>query len=383
MAEKRIAKEENENAIHRARSKTSEEVTQAGKKEQAALITFQHQIGNRETQRLIADQRMISSSSSDRLNDEHALKLPVRADPALAWVQRQPGSTASNQASANPSSQKSLSRTLFIVQSDVWNKLPLAVRTSAEQELKRLFAFVGATSNEKPFSIRAVTPTQLPEQFDFSESVVSVIHGDTNAYVKNALTLQNTQIQKWLAQQKVQTQQRKSESKPQFNSEQMGSGSHNKEMITNAGKTYALLAMAGAVDIDGIIDDFLENNNSAFTDAMEKLPGKGKDISKWPLTLTSQRPKMSWQPHEMFGAALGRAIAHEARHEYIIAHSKEGLGRDAPLISGGTAKESEFSKQDQQAILNRIHELEQKQGQATVAPTFPQSIRKDPDQFPF
>jgi len=34
----------------------------------------------------------------------------------------------------------------------------------------------------------------MPEQFDFSESVVSVIHGDTKKYVDEAFARQTAQI---------------------------------------------------------------------------------------------------------------------------------------------------------------------------------------------
>ena len=94
--------------------------------------------------------------------------------------------------------KKGLSRTLYVVSNDVWENLPVAVRTSAVQQLNSLFAFVGEAKGEKPFSIRVVTPSQFGESLDFSESVVSVIRGDPHVYVREAFGRQSAQINRWL-----------------------------------------------------------------------------------------------------------------------------------------------------------------------------------------
>ena len=101
----------------------------------------------------------------------------------------------------------------------------------------------------------------------------------------------------------------------------------------------------------------------------------------------SKKGTTSWARADvlaMVGGALGRVIAHEARHEYITEHAKAGLGgegENTPII--GESHSLEFSKEDQKAILDRLHKLETQQGHARVVPTFPQDIRSDPDAFPF
>ena len=139
--------------------------------------------------------------------------------------------------------------------------------------------------------------------------------------------------------------------------------------------------MAGAVNIDEVIGTFLENLDSLLQDQMAALPNKGKDPTKWPPTV--KKGSSSWQPLMMLGQALGRAIAHEARHAYLgSGHAESGLGEDAPYLTGEKTSQ-QFSKDDQKAILEGIRKLEATQGTATVVPTFPQSMRQKPEDFPF
>jgi len=169
--------------------------------------------------------------------------------------------------------------------------------------------------------------------------------------------------------------------KPAFKPERMGTGDGSRAVLTDKGKKFALPIMAGAVDIDEAMDSFFENIDSMLENELKALPGKGKDPAKWPQTL--KKGSSSWQPLAMLGEALGRAIAHEARHEYLGAgHAEEGLGQDSPFIIG-EKNTAQFSKEDQKAMLEQIRKLEATQGTATVVPTFPQSMRKKPEDFPF
>jgi hypothetical protein len=274
-----------------------------------------------------------------------------------------------------------LIRTLYVVQNDVWSKLPSAVRANAEQELNGLFAFVGASSTEKPFSVSIVEAAKLPEQFDFSESVVSVIHGDAAKYVKEAFARQDAQIRRFMAGQNLQKPAAPAAGKDPLGPEKIGFGGGSRAVRTDQGRTFALPVMAGAVNIDEVIASFLENLDSLLQDQMAALPSKANDPTKWPATV--KRGSSSWQPLVMLGQALGRAIAHEARHEYLgSGHAETGLGEDAPYLTGEKTT-AQFSKADQKAILERIRTLEAMQGTATVVPTFPQSMRQKPEDFPF
>jgi hypothetical protein len=312
-----------------------------------------------------------------------------KAPPAKAPAAKAPPAPA-KQTPATPTQPagKGLNRTLFVVQNDVWNGLPAEVRTAAEQELNNLFAFVGQASGEKAFSIKVLTPAQLPEQFDFSESVVSVIHGDAGQYVDAAMAAQREQIRRFLDSQHVTPPAAPTGAHPAAADPfHMGVGNAGKTVFTANGQAFALPVMAGAVSIDEVLDSFFENIDSNLSDQLEKVPGHGRDLSKWPKTIMSKKGTTSWARADvlaMLGGALGRVIAHEARHEYITKHAKAGLGgegENTPII--GEKHSLEFSKDDQKAILERIRTLEKQQGTARVVPTFPQSLRTRPEDFPF
>lgn len=306
--------------------------------------------------------------------------------PAARSIQRQsPRKTsATPQPAAAPTPTKTaplkgLSRTLYVVNNDVWQQLPSAVRISAEQELGRLFTFVGKASGEKPFSVKIVTAAQLPEQFDFSESVVSVIHGDPDTYVKEALDRQRAQAAAFLKQRNVSMPTPPTEGKSATTPEKIGSGGTGRSVT----KSFAIPIMAGAVSIEEVVSTFLDNVDSNLAGQMEKLPERGRNPAKWPPIVKSKRGTTSYQPLEMFGAALGRAIAHEARHEYMGAtHSKTGLGQESAIVFG-EKNSANFSEADQKAMLEQLRKLETQQGKATVVPTFPTSARSKPELFPF
>jgi hypothetical protein len=198
------------------------------------------------------------------------------------------------------------------------------VRDAAEKELNAQFAFVGASTTEKPFTIKIVPRGQLPEVLDFSESVVSVIKSDAKAYVQNAFETQEKAIQDFLTAQNVRTPRATTE-RAAHDPSALGSGGRSTRIVQGR----ALHVAAGAVALDGVIDGFLENVDSFVSNKLEKAPGRGRDINKWPVDISSG--PSHWKPQEMLGEALGRVIAHEARHEYILQHAETGLGQDAPF----------------------------------------------------
>jgi len=63
--------------------------------------------------------------------------------------------------------------------------------------------------------------------------------------------------------------------------------------------------------------------------------------------------------------ALARVVAHEARHQYILAHSAKGLGADSPRIWGDKNYE-EFDGSDKANINNKINQLAVDWGNAAV-----------------
>jgi len=313
----------------------------------------------------------------------HELTHTLQQGETIKRTPKTESPATTDKVAATPPAQAGLSRTLYVVQNDVWNSLPAAVKTGAETELNRVFAFVGKTAGEKPFTIKILSSDKLPEQFDFSESIVSVIQEDVGPYVDNAFALQQKQINDWLATQKVPVGATASQPREPQSPEVLGRGGQSKHVIKDGANSFAIPQMAGAVDIREVVKSFLENIDSLLADRMAELPERGTDISKWPAIVTSKKGTTSWNPLEMLGPALGRAIAHEARHEYMGApHAETGLGKDSAFIIGEKNSEN-FSDDDQKAIITKIRGLEKDEGNATLVPTFPQSARPKKDQFPF
>jgi hypothetical protein len=295
---------------------------------------------------------------------------------------KSPGKTETVKTTT-PVTLKGLNRTLYVVQNDVWSVLPAKVRTSAIKELDRLFAFVGKVEGEKAFSIKVMAAQQLPEQFDFSESVVSVIEGDPKAYIDQAFELQQKQIETWLKSQKVQPPTTSKSGFAPGKPETLGRGGGSRTIVTDKKQTYALPVMAGAVNKGEVIDAFFDNIDALLEAQLKKLPGKGRDPNKWPSKVTSNDGEIIWDALELLGTAFGRALAHEARHEYVGGgHAESGLGEESPIILDEKNSEN-FSEDDQKAILKKIQDLEKKQGNAITVPTFPKDIRSQKDLFPF
>ncbi len=293
-----------------------------------------------------------------------------------------PGKTATVKATA-PTVLKGLNRTLYVVQNDVWNDSPEKVRTSAVKELERLFAFVGKVKGEKPFTIKVMSAQQLPEQFDFSESVVSVIDGDPKGYVDQAFDLQKSQIKKWLEQQKVQVHAEKDRDFDPGKPETLGRGGASKTILKDKKQVYAMPVMAGAVSLPEILEAFFDNIDDLLEKQFLRLGIDKKNPKKWPSKISTKDGKMSWDALEMLGIAVGRAIAHEGRHEYIGGgHAEAGLGADSPIILGEKNSEN-FSEKDQKEFLKKVQDLEKQQGKATIVPTFPQENRSKKELFPF
>jgi hypothetical protein len=72
------------------------------------------------------------------------------------------------------------------------------------------------------------------------------------------------------------------------------------------------------------------------------------------------------------GIALGRLVAHEARHQYVAPHfNAGGLGGESPELLG-VPKSEKFHKDDEANILGQLQILQNTQQTATIhIETFP------------
>jgi hypothetical protein len=85
---------------------------------------------------------------------------------------------------------------------------------------------------------------------------------------------------------------------------------------------------------------------------------------------------------QRFGVYLGRTMAHEARHLFLAPHAASGLGADSPDPIDDK-NYGAFSPADQVEIVKALKTLESSQSGKQLVPVFPQSVRADPDSFPF
>ena len=69
---------------------------------------------------------------------------------------------------------------------------------------------------------------------------------------------------------------------------------------------------------------------------------------------------------DLLGRYLARAIAHEARHQYVLPHSVTKLGADMVLMDDRNA--TRFSSEDQNQIRDAISRFETQQKNATLIP---------------
>ena len=65
-----------------------------------------------------------------------------------------------------------------------------------------------------------------------------------------------------------------------FKPEGIGTGSGSRSLRSDQGKTFALLIMAGAVNIDEVIDNFFDKINSLLEDQLTALPKKRRGPTK-------------------------------------------------------------------------------------------------------
>ena len=253
------------------------------------------------------------------------------------------------------------SRTIFVVDNDAFKTLPMRTRTRAGAEIAELFSFVGDKEPRAPIKVIFLEPARFPESFNLSDAVVSVTDTIASAFVNLAMRQQtkniNRAIREFRGRVKLDDAQRVS-AVP----DRLGMASSRKLALNIGGIGRAAIPQMVSVVLLKDMVSFL--NEEHISSQKDKLVA---DSKKW-----------SEQQQELVGIALGRAMAHEARHLYIPAHAAAGLGSDAaPLF--GTAPG--FSKPDQTNILTAIRQFEGQQGTATVITTFAAADRAG--DFPF
>ena len=254
------------------------------------------------------------------------------------------------------------SRTIFVVNNDAFKSLPWQTRTRVGDEIASQFAFVNGNA---PMTVIFLDPGRFPEEFNFSDAVISVTDPITppQVHVYWALRQQVNNLNRAIGA--LGSRQRfPAPDRTRLNPERYGLASMNKFVTLAAhGTQVAAPLMASGVNVNELIDYL---NKEHVPSEKDKIP---KDKSKW-----------TAQQKELVGIALGRAMAHEVRHLYVHDpdHAADGLGSAGARLFG---RDATFSAADKTKIQSSITTLEGQQGTRAVAASFAAAERSL--DFPF
>ena len=283
-----------------------------------------------------------------------------------------------------------MAMTLHIVDDDYFSKLPEPIRTNAADEAKKILSFLPR------FEVKVLGQLKFPVAMDFTDSVIRVVADDKaiSVYQADSKEQQMKNIRHSLSARGYALAANTTPRNHSFVMERAGVGWMGKEVlglsrrvnnqtqtdrvaIAQTGGAAAVLgaapdvvrAFAGNRDKDYIIQTqktYQRNHPGDYTktDHYKKTTA---DLATWALL---DKPLKDWPKNmqEALGKALGRIIAHEARHQYTGAgHADDGLGGDAPELWGVKSGE-EFSQDDKDDIAAAIRKLAADQQTATVAP---------------
>ena len=240
---------------------------------------------------------------------------------------------------------------------------PALTRTVAGDELAAMFAFIGVAEPNAPIRVILLDPNLYPESFNFSDAVVAVTSTIPSAYIDLGFHQQTKNINRTIrrlgGRLSLDENTRVTTIPDRMGMSMMRKFVQNVPGLGNR----AIVQMVSAVGLRDMVK-FL--NDEQISRKEDKLAA---DPKKW--TSAQQR---------LVGIAVGRAMAHEVRHQYVTspAHATLGLGSaSAPLF--GTSPG--FSAADRSSILTNIQQLESQQGTAAVLPTYNADDRAG--DFPF
>lgn len=275
-----------------------------------------------------------------------------------------------------------MARTLFIVDDDVFGALPDAVQKALLAEAQKIFSFASG------FKVEARKPPLFPAVLHFTDSVVRIVESDDEVTgVANDIQRQeDTNIRFSIAQTGLRINLAALSLSPASDPDQGGVGGHFKTTALIGGTTFSVTTTFGVASLQtaeqAVVQDALQGRTKK-----DILKARDKAIAQKGLTgyfgkhesLISMREEMESElaikhtplkdwPQDLWdgvGKALARVIAHEARHQYIEAHSAKGLGADEATIFGDPNFEK-FDGSDQSNILNVLHQFDLKWNSASL-----------------
>lgn len=285
-----------------------------------------------------------------------------------------------------------MARTLFIIEDSTTKDLGTTILGKMLDEVKSIFSFASR------FTVTMTLPANLPEKIDFTDSIVKVVAKDADV-----TSTQNQAQQQQLRSIEAAIKNRKLNVKMAdfkrnaANPERGGVGWQAKQIIAVGGKKVAFVQTGGIASLETAVTDaltFLAPDRRTLEDAKdnrdEKLrrarrsEGKeqeekikeanaGFEKAKKHWALQDTAPK-NWPANYQatLGLILGRLVAHEARHQYVVAHFDQGgLGGESAELAG-VASSEKFHPDDQKALVGQLAKFETLQKTATLhLETFP------------
>lgn len=307
-----------------------------------------------------------------------------------------------SQAGGATSPASGFNRTVHIVENEQWTALPPQTRATALEEVRRIFAFVG-TQTGSGITVKIHAPNAFPETLDFSEAVVTLTDAPA-AHINRAFRTQFRHAKAEIEAMGIKVtgiDVTRVSSVP----ERIGLGNHDKHTVDlPGGRKLAIPVTAGVVNTSELLkvvvedlagqeaaikarQDFTDENGIEDLGAFARYLASSQGLldTQVLLVLQNQDDPTQWTGNykSVLGKVLGRAIAHEARHQYVgNAHADEGLGAEGPDLLDDV-RYGDFSTQDNRDIIQALQNLEREQSNATIVPTYPNRVRGDLEAFPF
>ena len=285
-----------------------------------------------------------------------------------------------------------MARTLFIIDDATLQSLGSAIIAKMMDEVKSVFSFAPR------FTVLTTTQDKVPEKIDFTDSIVKIVASDGDV-----TTMQNQAEQQEIRSIEFAIKKNRLNIKTasfmrhSATPERGGVGWQAKEVLAAGSDKVALVQTGGIASVETAATDtltFLAPNQWTLKEAEEHRDSKlnlaklahGKDQenkireantsfekSKKHWALQGTAPK-NWPQNfqDTLGIALGRLVAHEARHQYIVDHFDGGGlgGESADLL--GVASTEKLHKDDQKNIVGQLAKFETTQNTATIhIETFP------------
>jgi hypothetical protein len=288
---------------------------------------------------------------------------------------------------------QNMARNLYILDDAALRTLGSGIITKMVDEVKSIFAFA------PKFTVLLIAQDKIPEKIDFTDSIVKVVLKDDDV----------TAMQNQAEQQEIRSIEfaikknnlniklaefKRTSAKP----ERGGVAWQSKDVLSSGSQKAALVQTGGVASAETAATDaltFLAPNNWTLQEAEHNRDTKlnraklahGKDQedkiteanatfekSKKHWALQGTAPK-NWPQNlqDTLAIALGRLVAHEARHQYIAPHFDEGgLGGEAAELLG-VASSEKFHKDDVKNLIGQLSKFETLQKTATIhVETFPQ-----------